>query len=275
MISDPLLEKYRLLKKQNELNLFPTRSVRDLLISELTDDFWMVVACDSDGGIGPKKYDSVFSSAYDLGRFGARVPIMELLASGAIPVLIVDTLCVEMNPTGKEIICGIRDEASEAGMNGDLVVTGSTEDNVITYQTGIGVTVIGFVHKKDFKPGVSNKNDIVVCIGIPKSAPEYKVQLNDSEITDSKLIRQLVSLQFIHDVLPVGSKGIVHEFNELAKSAGLLPYYFESENIDYTKSGGPSTCCIASLPKSHLDILKMSINKPITSIGKLESKSND
>ncbi|MFA5803944.1 MAG: AIR synthase related protein [Melioribacteraceae bacterium] len=274
MLTDLLLEKYNVLKKENNSEAFKTRRVRDLLITELTEYFWMITTCDSDGGIGPKKQDTVFSPAYDLGRLAARVPIMEMLSSGALPVLVVDTLCVEMDPVGKEIIRGVRDEVSEAGLNGDLVLTGSTEDNVVTYQTGVGVVVVGFVEKKDFRPGRSFEGDLVVCLGVPKSAPEYKVHYADNGIANTKLIKQLNSFDFIHDILPIGSKGISHEFRELAKSANLSPFYYEGITLDITKSGGPSTCCLVSLQKNKLDLLKDKIDKPITLIGELRKRLN-
>jgi len=274
MINDLILEKYIALKEQNKGEAFKTRSVRDLLVTELTENFWMVITCDSDGGIGPKKHDTVFSPAYDLGRLAARVPIMEMLSSGAVPILVVDTLCVEMDPVGKEIIRGVRDEVSEAGLNGNLVVTGSTEDNVITYQTGVGVVAVGFVEKKDFRPGRSLKDDLVVCLGVPKSAPEYKVHYADNGIANTKLIKQLNSFEFIHDILPVGSKGISHEFKELAKSANFSSICYDGITLDVTKSGGPSTCCIVSLPKNKLNLLKDKIDKPITVIGELRKRLN-
>lgn len=274
MLTDLLLEKYKVLKEQNNCEAFKTRSVRDLLVTELTENFWMITTCDSDGGIGPKKLDAVFSPAYDLGRLAARVPIMEMLSSGALPILVVDTLCVEMDPVGKEIIRGVRDEVSDAGLNRDLVVTGSTEDNVVTYQTGVGIVVVGFVEKEDFKPGRSLENDLVICIGVPKSAPEYKVHYADNGIANTKLIKQLNSFEFIHDILPIGSKGISHEFSELAKSANLSPFYYEGITLDITKSGGPSTCCLVSLQKNKLDLIKDKIDKPITLIGELRKYSN-
>lgn len=269
MMSELLLKKYKLLKKSNNLNAFPIKSVRDLLVTELTNDLWMIVSSDSDGGIGPKKFDTVFSPPYDLGRLGARVPLMEMIASGSTPLLVVDVLAVEMDPTGKEIIKGVIDEAVEAGLNNSTVVTGSTEDNVQTVQTGMGVVIIGLVEKKDFNPGKSVKSDIVVSIGKPKSAPEFKVLYNDPEIANTKTVRLLNQLPFIHDILPVGSKGIKHEFYEIGKSAGLNPYYFDVEEVDISKSAGPSTCCLVSLNKKYFKKLKSNIDKPITLIGEL------
>ncbi|MDQ7818049.1 MAG: AIR synthase related protein [Melioribacteraceae bacterium] len=269
MITESLLKKYKQLKESNDRNSFPVRHVRDLLVTELTNDLWMVVSSDSDGGIGSKKFDTIFSPSYDLGRLGTRVPLMEMLASGALPIMVVDVLSVEMEPTGKEIIRGVRDEVEEAGLNGDNVVTGSTEDNVETVQTGMGVVIIGIVDKSDFRPGRSINNDIVVSVGKLKSAPEYKVVFDDLEIANTKTVRQLIKLPFIHDILPVGSKGIKHEFYELAKSAGLLPRYHNIIEIDITKSGGPSTCCLVSLPENELENLKNIIAKPISLIGDL------
>jgi hypothetical protein len=269
MISDILLEKYSRMKNHDICDAFTIRRVRDLLITELTTDLWMVVASDSAGGIGPKKNDTVYAPGYDLGRLVARVPIMEILSSGAVPILIVDTLAVEMESSGKEIIRGVRDEVSEAGMNSNLVITGSTEDNVITTQTGMGAVIIGIIAKKDFRPGKSLKGDIVVCVGLPKSAPEFEVKYSDPEITDPKTIRQLNQLAFVHDILPVGSKGITYEFNEMAVSSCLNKHLYEEIKININKSGGPSTCCLVSFAPEHLEAFKEKINKPVSVIGEM------
>lgn len=267
-----ILKKYLALKEGNIQKAFKTRSVRDLLITELTGEIWLVVASDSAGGIGPKSHDSYSTTGYELGRLVIRVPIMEILASGAIPITVIDALTVEMDPTGKEIIRGVKDESASAGINADLAVTGSTEDNVKTVQTGMGAVVIGFVHKKDFKPGSSLEKDIVVCVGIPKSAPDNKVIYSDPEIANPKIVRELRQLEFVHDILPVGSKGIKHEFKELAGSSELIGSYYNDNIIDINKSGGPSTCCLVSLPKDKMSELMHKINCPVSLIGELRKK---
>ena len=273
MIEEIILKKYYQLKKQDAQSAFKIRQVRDLLVTELTEELWLVIACDSAGGIGPKKLDAHYSSGYEVGRMVIRVPIMEILASGSIPNIVADALAVEMDPTGKEIIRGVKDEAADAGINSGLAVTGSTEDNVQTAQTGIGTVVIGIVHKKDFRPGNSIDGDVVVCVGIPKSAPEYKVIYSDQEITNPQTVKELSKLEFVHDILPVGSKGIKHELTELAKSSELGYDYYINLMVDIKKSGGPSTCCLVSLPKENLEELKRKINKPISLIGELRKKA--
>lgn len=272
MMEEIILKKYFALKEGNTKDAFKMRPVRDLVITELTEDIWLVVASDSAGGIGPKIRDSFFSTGYECGRMVIRVPIMEILACGAVPITVIDALSVEMDPTGKEIIHGVKDESADAGINADLAVTGSTEDNVETVQTGIGAVVIGFVHKKDFKPGCSSDGDMVVCVGIPKSAPEYKVVYSDPEIANPQVIRELRKLEFVHDILPVGSKGVKHEFSELADSAELEGNYFHDVLIDINKSGGPSTCCLVSLPHDKVNELIQKIKRPVYLIGELRKK---
>jgi hypothetical protein len=272
MMEEILLKKYLALKDGNAQGAFKIRQVRDLLITELTEEIWLVTASDSAGGIGPKSHDSFFTTGYELGRMVIRVPIMEVLASGAVPITVIDALAVEMDPTGREIIHGVKDESADAGINPDLAVTGSTEDNVITVQTGVGAVVIGFVHKKDFRPGKSSDGDIVICVGIPKSAPEYKVAYSDPEITTPQTVRELSKLDFVHDILPVGSKGVRHEFQELANSAQLEGSYYNDILIDINKSGGPSTCCLVSLQHDKFGMLAQKIKKPNFLLGELRNK---
>ncbi|MGE5400823.1 MAG: AIR synthase related protein [Ignavibacteriales bacterium] len=269
---DELIKRYRNLKQDPASGGFGVRAVRDLLVTELTGNLCMVVACDSDGGIGPKKGDTFFCPGYTLGRLAARVPMMELLASGAVPVLVVDVLSVEMEPTGKEIIMGVREEVALSGLRAESVVTGSTEDNVSTTQTGMGVVAIGFVENGDFRPGRSLDGDMVISLGIPKSAPSDTISLTDPDIADIWSIRQLNQLEYVHDILPVGSKGIFHEFNELAESAGLIPELNDDLCVDVRKSGGPSTTVLVSLPGEKITAIKTIFSQPVNIIGKLRKR---
>ncbi|MCB0884595.1 MAG: transcriptional regulator, partial [Propionibacteriaceae bacterium] len=75
---------------------------RDLLVFESASR--LVLACDSIGGIGPKPADSVSVDARTVAHFGVRVPLLEVLCSGARPIALVNALCVERDPTGQEMI---------------------------------------------------------------------------------------------------------------------------------------------------------------------------
>ena len=52
------------------------RKVRDLTLVRVAGPNYLVLACDSDGGIGPKPQDTVSTTGYWLGRVAARVPLM-------------------------------------------------------------------------------------------------------------------------------------------------------------------------------------------------------
>ena len=264
-----ILDIYGGLKRGSIQSKNLIRTVRDLTLIKISQDISLVIACDSDGGIGSKPHDIVQVPERILGRFAVRVPLMETLASGATPALVVDTLAVEMDPSGKAIIEGIREELALAGLDEDNMLTGSTEDNVPTVQTGMGVVVLGFVSEADFKPGRSKPQDVVVCVGTPKSAPDDDVDLDDPDIADTSCVRTLASLEYVHDILPVGSKGVIHEQTELANCADLALLPDSNPGVDVHKSAGPSTCVLASLPMSNLKQLRKSIQQPIYVIGTL------
>jgi len=242
---------------------------RDLTLVRLAGSFYLVIACDSDGGIGPKPNDTVPAPPELLGRFAARVPLMEIVASGACSLVLVDTLSVEMEPTGRQIIEGVKIEASLAGMVGENVVTGSTEDNVPTTATGIGVTVIGIAEESQLRQGKSEPGDIIVCVGVPKSAPHDTVTIDDPEIADIPTAISISHMPYVHDILPVGSKGIYYEASQMTKSAHL-EFELSSEcKLDTAKSAGPSTCILASLPKASLSEFRDAIGKPVSVVGHL------
>ena len=240
---------------------------RDLSLLPILPGLLLVVACDSDGGIGPKECDTVQVPAYILGRFGTRVPLMEVIAVGAWPFLVVDVLSVEMEPTGREIIRGVADEVQEAGLDPAVALNGSTEDNVLTRATGMGVIVLGLAREGDLKPGRARAGQIVVCVGYPKSAPEDEVRLDDPQIADLPTARKLAALPYISDLLPVGSKGVRYEAEQIAQAAGLTFQALDNPGLDLNKSAGPATCLLASLAEERLTDLRRAVDRPVTVIG--------
>ena len=136
-------------------------SFRDLTLVPMGPDEVLVIACDSLGGIGTKPHDHVKAPADVLGKYTVRVGLMEVLASGASPLVVVNTLSVEMDPTGIGILKGIQQEIEAAGLPADIAVTGSTEENMETCQSGLGVTVIGKVAKSALRLGQSLPGDLV------------------------------------------------------------------------------------------------------------------
>ena len=244
-------------------------TARDISIFELGNGLVMVVGCDSCGGIGPKSLDEVKVDGHTLGRFTARVALMEVLAAGALPTCMVNTLSVEPEPTGVEILEGIRSEVQHAGLSHALVITGSMERNIPVKQTGLGVTVIGLVLRSQLKIGRSKPGDLIVAIGIPSVEMEVLAAEKQGKIADLKDFLKLVSFNFVHEVIPVGSKGIIHEANVLAQDSHLHVKLQEKTGVDIKKSAGPATTVVVSISKDAFNQLLQFINKPMHVIGSL------
>lgn len=247
----------------------PVETSRDVLIFEFENGGVMVIGCDSAGGIGPKPLDRVKVDGYTLGKLTARVAIMEVLSTGSKPVCLVDTLNVEPEPTGIEIIKGVQDEAKEAGLDPELAVTGSSEKNILVDQTGIGVTVIGMTRKELLRIGISQPKDVVVAIGIPCVGDEVILAEKKEKTAEIRDIIKLLNINFIHEIIPVGSEGIAHEIGTIAKESNLRFKLSDQLKVDVKKSAGPATVILASLPYLKLTELKSAISKPINIVGHL------
>lgn len=245
------------------------KTLRDVLIFEFDRGRHIVVGCDSAGGVGPKPLDKVKVDGYTLGRFTARVALTEVLCTGAKPICLVNTVSVEPKPTGDQIVKGIKDEARRAGLDPSLAVTGSSEKNVPVEQTGLGVTVIGTVLKDELKIGLSRRNDAVVAIGTPCTGREVVSAEKKRKIADLDDVLRLLALNSIHDIIPVGSRGILHEARTIAEESHLRFELADRPKVDVKKSAGPATVILASLPSSELQNLLEDVDKPINLIGNL------
>ena len=77
-----------------------------------------------------------------------RVALMECISVGAKPKALTAAICNEPDPTGKEILVGISNELKN--LFPKLPVTISTEKNMPTCQTGLGITIVGLVEKRNY-----------------------------------------------------------------------------------------------------------------------------
>ncbi len=241
--------------------------VRDLSLLDIGDRY-VVIAVDSFGGIGPKEHDVVKFSPEDWAVALLRVPLMEVIATGARPILVIDALGVEYDPTGKMVIDSLKRELARIGYS-DVPMNGSTEDNIPVNASAAGIVVLGEVEKEKFYPGSSHIGDSLFVVGIPKSGPDEEVDLkNDTEIPDILDLIKFREMEGIHDILPVGSHGILYEAQELAKSAHLKLSLSPHVAVDIKKSAGPSTCFLIST-SLEFDKIKKVTNAPINKIGEL------
>jgi selenophosphate synthetase-related protein len=230
------------------------KRVRDLTVVELNDDQSIVIACDSCGGIGLKEGDSLKVSPFFTGKLTARVALFEVICSGAKVITLADSVCNEMNPTGNEIIKGIKEELKCAGID-DIVLTGSTEENILTVSTALGITVVGIVPSKELKVNKVKNGAIIISIGIPKVGNEVKLEY-DNEIASYDLIKRLLFEERVLEIVPVGSKGILYEAKALSENNGFVFKQKDNILVDIKKSAGPSTVIIAAIEEDYSHLIE-------------------
>ncbi len=246
------------------------KKIRDLSVIDIGTRY-LVIAVDSFGGIGPKEHDIVKLSPDRWAVALLRVPLLEVISTGAEPILVIDALSVEYEPTGKIVIDALKRELSRLGFK-DIPLNGSTEDNIPVTLSGGGIMIVGDVEKEDFWPGKSKRESNVFVIGVPKSGPDEEVNLwGDPEIPDILDIMKLRNLNGVYDILPVGSHGILYEAEQLAKSASLKLKLKTKTNflLDLKKSAGPSTCLVFSTILDEA-VLKSKIRAPLYKLGILK-----
>jgi len=230
--------------------------IRDLLILDGT----LVIAADSIGGIGPKPADTVYADARTVAHFALRVPLLEVICAGARPVAVIDNLCVELEPTGRQMLDEIQRLAAQAGIE-PLAVTGSTEDNVMTQATGIGVTVIGRIGPGGLLSGHSHPGDVVLCVGLPISAPHDDVRIGHPSQVTVTAVSAAVASGLVHDALPVGSRGLIWEVAQLAESAGLHHVWHDPAGVSLTASGGPASCVLLSCAPESVEAVRSTLGQ--------------
>jgi len=218
------------------------KKVRDLIIISIDEEKAMVIACDSCGSIGNKEYDVLKVEPFITGKYGVRVGLLEVMAANAQIVTVIDNVCAEMEPTGREIIRGIESELSNAGLT-NVALGGSTEENFPAFSTGLGVTVIGIANKKDIKVNSIEKSSVIYSIGVPKVGSELDYY-DDKDIFQYSALKELLSKGGVYEIVPVGSKGILYEAQELARSNNRVFTLECDSNIDIHRSAGPATVAI-------------------------------
>lgn len=241
----------------------------DVAILKVPTGHAIVIGSTSSGSVGPKPMDHVKVKGYVLGKFLARVALMDVAATGAYPLLISATLSVEKEPTGHEIIEGIRSESRVLGLDPNQVLLENTEDNFETAQTGAGITVIGFANEEELRLGKTHPGDVIVAVGKPRVGAEVIPAEVKGEIADLKSVIQLSQRSFVHDIFPAGTYGIGYAARMLAHSVGRQLKIMESGGIDLNKSAGPATVVLVTLNSEKVDELKAVIRKPTTIIGEI------
>lgn len=247
------------------------RKFRDLTLISLLGDLHLVIACDSNASIGEKPNDGLAKPYAEVGISALKVPMMEVLAAGAVPLLIINALCMEMEPSGRRFIETMSKELARCGYNPNMMLTGSTEDNVLTLQSGVGITVIGLASEEKLRLGQTREKDVVVCVGNPKDGVVIPYAEGEPDIASISTVQSLNEVSSIHEILPVGSKGVVYEANELASAAGFnFRLADDPPTINLYQSAGASTAVLAAVSASQVSSVANAVSVPVYEIGTIE-----
>lgn len=235
---------------------------RDVDIVTLPNKDILVIACDSCGAIGLKDQDVVKAPPFIVGKYTARVCLMEVIAVGAFPAAMTVNICNELEPTGREILQGIQDELEACNLL--IPITISTEKNMKTTMTALGVTVLGTCNDGDLRHDKVAKGNDIYVMGVPKMGQE--VVEDQGEIATISSLLPLLEWENVTEAIPVGSSGIKGELEKLLTQTGLHIDLDEGLSIDLAKSAGP---CTAVLLFSR-GPMEGNCSVPLTRIGKLK-----
>lgn len=228
----------------------------------------ILVACDSCGSIGEKDNDTLKAPFEVVGGVTVRVPLFEILTIGAKPISVSVTISNEPEKTGERILNGIRKELMNSlGFIPPLVV--STEKNMPTTMTALGITVVG----------VCDNSDVLICdnpfdhygfvVGRPSVGGEV-LEFRD-EIFGKEQLDMLLGMEEVLEIIPCGSSGIYGELDTVLSHLKSRSICEGDQDIDvikiqqlldefstdsrYIKSCGPSTAAIVIAKSDLSDLL--------------------
>ena len=214
--------------------------MRDGTILPLGEEV-LVITSDNSGGIGSKKHDVVSVPYETVSYYSFRVAVMECMALGATPIsVVIHNFCGDEE--WQALVSGVERGIGELGIK-EIKITGSSETNMPLLQSALGVVVIGKMKTNELPDIQLDDNLRFAVIGKPLVGEE--VVTEQDAIAPLDLFRWACEQDGIRAVLPVGSKGILYELNQLI-SSGEVNESAVKINLDIQKSSGPSTCFIVA-----------------------------
>ena len=245
---------------------------RDVLLLRIDKTRSMAISCDAAGAIGSKLLDTIKADATLVGQLTARVALMELLAIGANPVAISGTFSAEPKPTGESVIRGIKQEI-RLGHLSKLKIVCSSEKNFKVKQTGIGITAIGLVPNSMIKVGRCKHGDEIVAIGELSVGREVIQAEANRRIADTLDVVKLRKSPWVHELIPVGSRGILYEAKVIAKDSGMSFEPSAPHPINLKKSAGPATVLLVAIRKGSFSGIRQILDrKRVRKVGTLQKR---
>lgn len=259
-----------MLDERGRLSTPETVQIRDLVCFGDGDRVY-VTACDASAAIGERPGDHLRQPPEIVGYSVAKVPLMEVLAAGAEPFLVVNSLGGPLDEYGRRIVEGIRRALAEASST--AYVTGSDETNMPTVQTGVGVMVIGSAPADALSLGSSEAGDVVWCAGVPRDGLVRPYVEGAADVASVADVATAVRSGLAHEILPVGSRGLRYELGELAGFAQLSVELYDDGELELDRSAGASTCFLISGPEDAEGEFTSVLRLPLRRIGRLLPRS--
>lgn len=173
----------------------------------------IAVACDSSGSIGELEGDAFHATSAEAGVNMVEVPLKEILSVGARPLAVYLDFCYAKNFFTDGFIASVHEELRAVGTDVPVFVTFGTEPN--PRYSALGLAILAEAHEDALRVGTAMPGDLVYVIGLPLNKDYYPLQLR------TQTLSQLLALDYVHEVLPCGSHGILYEARELAETNGL------------------------------------------------------
>jgi hypothetical protein len=209
-----------------------------------------VLACDSNAGIGQRPHDALRQPAAETGYSAAKVALMEVLAVGAKPLVLTNALGGPLDDYGQQVLAGINAAVDE--IDADVTITGSDETNVPTLQTAVGVTVVGRAQEGSLRLGGT--------------------EVGDEDIANLTDVQSASRVDAVHEILPVGSRGVAYEAAKLADGVNGT-VRFSTSPIDLYASAGSSTCFLVAVAPAAVEALAPVVRPPVTVIGHIAARN--
>jgi hypothetical protein len=215
--------------------------MRDVTVLPLTDKESLVIATDNSGAIGLKELDAVQVPYEMVGYFAFRVAVMECMAAGAAPYAVVmHNFCGDA--AWNEITKGVKKGIGELGLF-SLPITGSTESNFALVQSALGLMVLGKRPAHVTTDLLYSDNVRLAVIGNPLVGSE--VMEHSEQVAPLPLFQWFCGREGVQSILSVGSKGILHEVNQVFLGQTFDLTAIEGE-VNLVKSSGPATCFVVA-----------------------------
>ncbi|RLE49325.1 MAG: hypothetical protein DRJ33_08370 [Candidatus Methanomethylicota archaeon] len=240
----------------------------DVLLIKRTHGDIIAISCSSSGGIGEKSLDKVKVPGRLLGMCMARLAIMDLMCINA--KLLGIALSLSVNPAdSREITEGVKVILSKTGIDADRSLLLNAEEVIEVDQTGLGIMAIGEASEDQLKIGASKPGDKLVLVGKPCSGELALRAIEAGRAVELWEVERLLTLEIVHEVIPVDSKGVEHEALTLAYTSGRRLRFYENINADLRCSGGPATAVLLTVDPQGVGEIKKLTSKPVEVIGEL------